>query len=345
MTRRNGWARSVRYALGLAVPLAFLGLGGPGIAQTNAPPAPEDRAVTVTNLSEPVRCAEKDNVAIAFASARVTSFEIEAAHPAYINAIGADSFAADWTDCSFTEDPVFKSNVTKPTRQTLYETPDLWVVGWTFPTFWRPATTPFVIGGKSFEGLHLIQVWMIRPMGGEEVLVVYPQDGYWRIRPKAPKNRDLTAFGSSVLIGPVTDAGRPVVELSRLTFAPEKRRFTLAFKRGGTATVQMATVNALFHVLKVRMSAAIEGAPFAMLRSMYVTRFNNDAERVAGLMQSAGDATAQWREDDVLAFKGGAAKSLWLGRTVISRHNTSSPDHVLRRFREGPPFRTEAHRF
>ncbi len=38
-------------------------------------------AVEVVNTSEPVLCAEKDNVSLAFSSDKVRSFRIEAAHP------------------------------------------------------------------------------------------------------------------------------------------------------------------------------------------------------------------------------------------------------------------------
>jgi hypothetical protein len=143
-------------------------------------------AVDVTNTSEPVLCAEKDNVSLNFASPHVTRFRIDAAHPAYIGTLQRDSFEADWTACDMTGDPVHASDVKTPTRRTLYEEPALWVVGWTMPTFWRPSTATVRIGDRVERNLHLVQVWMIRPMGGEEVLVFYPQDGYWRIRPLAP---------------------------------------------------------------------------------------------------------------------------------------------------------------
>ena len=68
------------------------------------------------------------------------------------------------------------------------------------------------IGNRVEKGLHLLQVWMIRPMGGEEVLVLYPQDGYWRLRPLAPAGMAPTAFGSSFLVGPVEVEGRPIVQ-------------------------------------------------------------------------------------------------------------------------------------
>ena len=97
-------------------------------------------AVEVTSASEPVLCAEKDNVTLNLASPSVRGFRVEAAHPAYIGTLQCDSFAADWTACDMSADPMVKSEVKTPTRRTLYEEPDIWVVGWTMPTYWRAAT-------------------------------------------------------------------------------------------------------------------------------------------------------------------------------------------------------------
>lgn len=309
-----------------------MGLATATGALAQAAPEPESEqpiAVVVTNKSEPVLCAEKDNVTIAFESSEVRRFRIEAAHPAYLAGMTRDSTAADWTDCDFSTDPVYVSDVEKPTRQTLYEEPALWVVGWTMPSFWRPATAVVRIGDRSFEGLHLIQVWMIRPMGGEEVLVLYPQDGYWRLRPRAPEGRDLTAFGSSVLIGPVEDDGRPVVNLDTIVFDPKTKRFNLKFRGRGRATVRMAEVTDARHVLDVTLNQEIEDRPFAMVRSMYVTAFNNDAARIA----VRPPAEEGWGEHDIMGFDSAEATSVWVGRTTPSRHNTSSPDMVLKDFK------------
>src|SRR5918995_666055 len=56
-------------------------------------------AVQVANASEPVLCAEKDNVTLHFASPEVRRFQIEAAHPVYIGGVRDDRWAADWTAC------------------------------------------------------------------------------------------------------------------------------------------------------------------------------------------------------------------------------------------------------
>src|SRR5690606_24875995 len=108
-----------------------------------------------------------------------------------------------------------------------------------------------------------------------------PQDGYWRMRPKTPTGLDSTVFGSSFLIGPVEEEGRPLVRIKELAFDPETKTFTLAFERGGTATVQVVETDQNRHALHVAFDKAIENGPFAMLRSMYITEFNNDVARVA----------------------------------------------------------------
>ncbi len=289
------------------------------------PVAAEPLAVEVTNASEPVLCAEKDNVTLNLASREVRSFRIEAAHPAYIGAIERDSFAADWTGCTGPGDPKAGTPAPPPKRTTLYEQIDLWVVGLTFESFWRPATATVRIGERVEKGIHLLQVWMIRPMGGEEVAVLYPQDGYWRLRPLAPAGLAPTAFGSSFLIGPVEVEGRPIVRLREVAFEPRSRTFTLAFERGGTATVRMAATDQSRNLLEVAFDRPVEGRPFAALRSMYVTDVNNDVARIAVREQGARG----WRQDNVMAFERATATELWAGRVSPSRHNTSSPDMVF----------------
>jgi hypothetical protein len=311
------------YLLAASVLLAAAALLGPVRAE-----AADGVAVEVRNGSEPVLCAEKDNVTLDFASPDVRSFRIEAVHPAYIGMLARDSFEADWTACDMSKDPAHAGEVAAPTRQTLYEEPGLWVVGWRMPTFWRPSTATVRIGDRIETGLHLVQVWMIRPMGGEEVLVFYPQDGYWRIRPLAPEGRAPTAFGTSFLVGPVETDIRPLVRLSDIAFDPKARRFSLSFARGGGAQIAMKEVTTDRHVLDVTLQQAVAGAPFAALRSMYVTEFNNDVARVAVRAPGA----AGWREMPVMGFTGGPATDVWAGRTSVSRHNASSPDMVLSHF-------------
>ena len=301
--------------------------GAPGL---QAQPAKKSLAVEVTGASEPVLCAEKDNVTVNLASKDVRRFTIEAVHPAYIGTMQRDSFEADWTGCTAPGDPRPDPTAAQlPKRITLYEEYDLWVVGQVYPSFWRPATATVRIGDRVEKGLHLVQVWLRRPMGGEEVLVLYPQDGYWRLRPRAPSALAPTAFGSSFLLGPVEVDERPLVRIREVAFEPKSRTFTLSFARGGTATVAMAKVDETRHVLDVAFDAPIAGRPFAAVRSMYVTEVNNDVARIAVLEGAAKG----WREAPIMAFQRAEATQVWLGRTSPSRHNTSSPDMTFQGFK------------
>jgi hypothetical protein len=321
MSQRRKETSRMRSAIYLA--LALLLAGAPRAHTATL----DGLAVEVTNASEPVLCAEKDNVTLNLQSGAVRRFRIEAAHPAYIGTLVRDSFEADWTACDIPGNPD-KPAATLPRRVTLYEDINLWVVGLRFPTFWRPATATVRIGDRIETGIHLLQVWMIRPMGGEEVLVLYPQDGYWRARPMAPSGMAPTAFGSSFLIGPVEVNERPIVRISEVAFDPKGRAFTLKFDRGGAATVTIANVDQNRHVLDVSFDKAVEGRPFAALRSMFVTDFNNDVARIAVREKDAKG----WREDGIMTFNRATATDVWAGRTAPSRHNTSSPDMVFGAF-------------
>jgi hypothetical protein len=286
-------------------------------------------AVHVTNKSEPVLCAEKDNVSIAMAADNVRSFRIEAAHPVYIGMVRRDNWEADWTACDVSGDPVHPA---KPHKITFYEDIDLWIVGYTFEAFWRPNSVPVRIGDRVQQGLHMLQVWMLRPTGSEEVLVLYPPDGYWRARPLTPEGLKVTAYGSSFLVGPIEEEGRPVVKFKEIAFDPETRTFTLHFAQGGRAAMRLAAADAHKLALDVTFDRPINGRPFAMLRSMYVTEFNNDVSRIAVREQGA----TGWREDNIMKFDRATATDIWAGRLMPSQHNTSSPDMVFNSFSDGP---------
>lgn len=283
-------------------------------------------AVTIRNESEPILCAEKDNVALTISAEALRKFTVEAAHPAYINTLQRDSFAPDWTECNMTGDPVYPS---APRKITLYEEPDLWIVGLTYPSFWRPANVPIRVGARVETGLHLIQVWVRFNERAEEVLVVYPPDGYWRARPLPPTHLGWTAYGSSFLVGPVETDGRALVKLSEIEFLPASRTFNLSFQRGGSASVAIRILNRERQTLEVTFDRPIDAElPFAALRSMYITEFNNDAARVA--LRTPG--AKGWLEENVMSYRGGLATDLWVGRLLPSRHNTSAPDMMFRNF-------------
>ncbi len=285
-------------------------------------------AVNVTNGSEPVLCAEKDNITINVENPEVRRFRIEAAHPPYIGGLVRDNWEADWTACDMTGDPSF-APPTPPRRVTFYESIEYWLVGYTFPTFWRPAETTFKVGDRVERGLHLVQLWKLGRDKSYEVLVVYPQDGYWRARPMPPQHLGFSAYGSSFLFGPVEQEGRPVVNIREIEFDPATKTFKLSFRDGNVGRLKLESVDENRMVLDATLDRPVTGGkPFAALRSMYVTDFNNDVARIA--VREPG--RLRWREEHILDFQRAQGTDVWMGRLTHSQHNTSSPDHVFKAF-------------
>ena len=302
------------------------------LACTSAPVAgaADDLAVEVVNASEPTLCAEKDNVYLKLASPRVRRFTIEAEHPAYMGTIVVDRSAPDFRNCDMSRDPSYKFT---PRRMTIYETPEWQLIGYTFPSFWRPNQVSVRVGDRVETGLHLLQLWTRFQERAEEVLVLYPADGYWRARPLPPAHLRWNAYGSSFMIGPIETEARPFVDISEIAFDPATRTFRLSFVRGGAATLRLDTLDQERIVLDVGLDPAIAAdRPFAALRSMFVTDVNADVSQV-GLRAKGAQA---WQETPVMDFKKANAVALWAGRAVVSRHNTSAPDMVFRDFRSGP---------
>jgi hypothetical protein len=290
--------------------------------------APSGLSVDVVNHTQPVLCAEKDNVTLALSSAAVRSFRIEALHPAYSALLQRDSVAPDWTACDFSADPAFETPQQEPRTVTLYKGQGVRLVGHTYARFWRPATATVRVGQRVERNLHLIQVVLLTPRQPEEVLVLYPQDGYFRLRPLTPRGIPFTAYGSSFLVGPIEEEGRPFVQIEEVVFEPKARRLTLRFVRGGSATLELAEANRERSAVDVVFDRPQSGGPFAMLRSMYVTEFNNDVARIAVREPGAQG----WREESITRFTRASATDLWTGRLTPSRHNTSSPDIVFHGF-------------
>ena len=310
--------------------MLFAALALAGLVSASAAATLDGLAVDVTNTSEPVLCAEKDNVAINFASPEVRSFRIEANHPAYIGGLRQDRREPDWTAC---EDISAETSAVPPPRKvTIYENVEVWLTGFTFANFWRQNDVSFRVGERVERGLHLVQLWVRRNERAEEILVIYPADGYWRIRPLPPLHLGWSAYGSSFLIGPVEMDGRPMVSIKDIAFDPKTMTFTLTFAQGGRATVKIAQLDEERIALDVALDQPVAGKPFATLRSMYVTEFNADVARIAAREHGA----RSWREEPIMNFKGARATDVWMGRLLPSRHNTSAPDMIFSRFRAKP---------
>ena len=289
----------------------------------------EPIAVEVVNASEPTLCAEKDNVYLQLRSVEVRQFTVVAEHPAYAGTIVADRSAPDFRNCEMGGDPAFKA---EPRRVTLYETGDLQLIGYTFSSFWRPNTVPVRVGNRVENGLHLLQLFVKYRQRTEEVLVVYPADGYWRARPLPPPHLGYSAYGSSFLVGPVETAGRPFVDIKEIAFDPATLTFRLAFASGG-ASLRVRSVDEERITIEIKLDMAVEASrPFAALRSMFVTETNADVAR-AGWRTTGSQA---YEDVSVMDFRRADALEFWAGRRLPSRHNMSAPDMIFRDFSGAP---------
>ena len=325
--------RSIRKPCSGGLRLARLLCIGVPLAIALTLPTPLDRAraaplaVAIENASTPTLCAESDNVYLKLISAQVRRFTIEATHPAYAGTIVTDRTAPDFRNCNMTGDPVHPA---EPRRVTLYETPDLQLVGLSFSSFWRPNTVPVHAGARTETGIHLLQLFVRFGERSEEVLVLYPPDGYWRARPLPPQHLKTSAYGSSFLIGPIDSGARPFVDLRDVSFDPDRRAFTLAFAAGGSATLRLDSVDRDHIKLEVELDPPVRGRPFAALRSMFVTATNADVAQAAWLAPRAATFTTA----PIMRLDKVAATEIWTGRRLPSRHNTSAPDMTFGGFRD-----------
>jgi hypothetical protein len=309
--------RRVRNAL---LTMVLAALAAPALAA-------DEVAVDVQNASTPTLCAETDNVYVKLTSPEARHFAIEAVHPNYIGTIVVDRAAFDLHNCpELAAAPIITE---KPKRVTIFETPELQLVGLTIPNFWRRNLVPVRVGDRVETGVQLLQLWVRSQDRAEEVLVLYPQDGYWRARPLPPANLKWSAYGTSFLVGPIEHQQRPFVDIKEVVFDPVTKTFRLTFTRGGSATLRVETLDIEHQVLDVTLDAPVNELPFAALRSMFVTEINNDVAHLGWRVKGAQN----WERTPLMDFKRASAVEVWAGRLVPSRHNTSAPDMVLRDFK------------
>jgi len=294
-----------------------------------APPArAQPVAVEFVDASTPTRCAEEDNVYVRLLGEGIRRFRIVATPPPYTPLLTENLRDPDFTDCDFSSDPAFTF---EPRTVTLYEDERVKLVGWTFGSFWRADVIPVRWPGGEDSGLHLLQLFTKTRGTAEpfEYLVLYPSDGYWRLRPLAPENLDDNAYGSSFLIGPVEERGRPIVDIRSVAFDPAVPGFRLEFARGGRAELDVLAFGRDAAELEVRLDPPVPaGMPFAALRSMLVTVDNSDAAEAAWRTEPDGF----WTVAPIIGFGRAEAVEARFGRTVPSRHNIAAPDTTFRGF-------------
>ena len=291
------------------------------VAACQHAPEPAGADVEFVNASRPTQCAEEDNIYIKILGERIQRFRIRAEHPTYIDTVRQDSTAPDFSHCDMSSDPSF---IFEPRTVVLYDDGRIKLVGHTFASFWRPTVTTFRVGERVEAGLHLVQLIRHGRQGEIEQLVVYPSDGYWRLKPMPHGTLPDTAYGSSFLFGPIEVAGRPFVAIRDIVFNSEGADFRIRFgdQRVGTLTVVETSETA--STLELTLDPPLpEGTPFAALRSMHVSDVQADVG-VAAWKDMRGENAMH-----VLSFDRFRAESARFGRSEPSLHNLSAPDFVF----------------
>ncbi|RZL88729.1 MAG: hypothetical protein EOP82_21800 [Variovorax sp.] len=292
---------------------------------------------TVENETRATACAEEDNVSLNLSGRDIRKFRVEALPPVYLASIEKDSTAPDFSGCNFDggTHPTDPRYTFEERREVLHDGPRWMIVGMTLPSFWRPQRVPVRVDGrKTAGGFHMIQIYAKTGAKPLEALVMYPADGYWRIKPlPAPRFGD-GVYGSSFVMGPVEQAERPIARITDIAIDTAPLRFTLKFGNGGGARVDVQEISEARTALDVALKPGRrQGQRFAVLRSMYVAPDNADMSEVSwrATPQSAVK-TQPLPEVSMLQ-----AADVRFGRSILSRHNTSAPDIRFSGFERGRP--------
>jgi hypothetical protein len=267
--------RALRLATFLSTFIAALLAAGPIAA------APV--AATVENGTTTTACAEEDNVSLVLRGDGIRRMRIEALQPAYLDKLGNDVTAPDFSGCNFDggAHPTDPAHRFKKRTVVLLDNAQWRIVGMTLPTFWRPQRVPVRVGARSDRGFHLLQVFKKENGKALEAIVLYPSDGYWRLKPLPEARFGDGVYGSSFLLGPVEQAGRPVVDIASIDIVPKPLAIRLRFTDGSRAVARVDEISRARTALDVTLSVPTANTkPFAVLRSMYVAPDNADVSEV-----------------------------------------------------------------
>lgn len=283
-------------------------------------------SVTVENQTRSTACAEEDNVSMVLRGQGISRFRVEALPPPYLASVQVDITAPDFSNCNFDggAHPTDPSHPFEPRRVVFHDGKDWLIVGITLPSFWRPHRVPVKLGARSEDDIHLLQVFAKKTGAPpREALVMYPADGYWRLKPLPLARFGDGVYGSSFLLGPVETDGRPVVNIASIEVTTRPLAFHLRFAQGGRAEVKVAEVSEARTALVVSLTAPTRrDVPFAVLRSMYVAADNADLSALRWRTTSAAPVQSR----DLPSITTLEAVQIRFGRMLPSRHNTSAPD-------------------
>jgi hypothetical protein len=293
-----------------------------------APALAAPAVVTVKDKGVKTLCAEEDNVYATLTAPGVRSFAVEARHPAYGSTLKRDIYKPDFKNCTFQPQHDFKLT---PRKVILYDDGKVMIRGITYSAYWMPTVVKVdVAGGRKDQGFTLVQLLQKEKGVWQESLVLHAPDGYWRLRPLPLKQFKSAVYGSSFLIGPVEESTRPYVRIREVKIDPKARRFTALFDKGGQASLTITSLDHEAMKAKVEFDPPVEhGRPFVALRSMDVAPDNADASE---LRWTAADGDK--KVGPIVGFGEVQASAVSFGKSIVSRHNSSSPDILFSDFQK-----------
>ncbi|KAL4231368.1 hypothetical protein ACF0H5_008947 [Mactra antiquata] len=219
----------------------------------------------------------------------------------------------------------------KPGKTTiLFQDQTTVIEGVDMDMWWRTNETMNVIltnKKESFTNVDFLRIYQRVPWTDaslSQTFVLY-QDGNVRLLPLTPHGLDWIPFGSSVLIGQ-TDlhSTRPSAPISHLHIDPFTLNMKIFYKDGGTIKLDIKSegTRTSLMVSESHFTSDLNVSPFVTFRSMFVENGNGDVDHLSIDSEGAVPIIGSWKflHGNYFAFH----------RKCISKHNTLSPDIIIR---------------
>ena len=303
--------------------LLFAALALAGLVSASAAATLDGLAVEVTNASEPVLCAEKDNVTINFASPEVRRFRIEATHPAYIGGLRQDASRAGLDRLrghlgrNLGGSAAAQGHVLRGCRDVAHRLH--------LRQFLAPER-------RHVPGRRPGRDGACTSCSSGCGATSAPRRSWSSTRPTAigasarcRRASRLERLGSSFLIGPVEMEGRPMVSIKDIAFDPKTMTFTLTFAQGGARDRQDRATRRREDCARRRARSARRRASPSRRCARCMSPSSTPTWRAS---PPASTAPRSWREEPIMGFKGARATDVWMGRlrALAAQHQRARHD-------------------
>jgi len=237
-------------------------------------------------------------------------------HPNYIGTIVVDRSAFDLHNCpELKAAPIIAE---QPKRVTIFETPELQLVGLTIPNFWRKNIVPVRVGDRVEAGRTAAAIVGPHP-GSRRGSAGALSAGRLLARPAAAAQKlNWSAYGTSFLIGRSNRISVPS--------SPSRRRVRPGHQDVSPELHARRQCEPARRCARYRAPGArcdsrspVGGdLPFAALRSMFVTEINNDVAHLGWRAKGA----PSWERAPIMDS---SAPARWKSGPVASCRRATTP--------------------